>query len=353
MRRQAFTLVELLVSVALIVLIMSILSQAFVEGLGVFRQLKGIGDLQENLRSAVVPLREDLISHLFDASRKLSDPVPDAPAPWQPKEGFFRIVQLAPAQIEGTDGDGLPATTATNHLLHFTIKNVGARRADWFSAPIPPGTPLDQSGPSAYRQSAGQLLSQWAEVAWFLVPMNQNAGTGNTPLFTLHRRRRVLLDFNNSLMNNAVIGPPGMQVLNTNRIAAAQLNNYPEVCCLIDPADARYLRFPSPAEVADPNFRSLSSPVPIGTPPEDPTLQGQDRVISDVISFEVKILRPGSAAFTDIFLDPVYNPSGTVAVYDTATAPRDHITIKAIQVIIRVWDYKTEQARQITMIQDM
>src|SRR5262245_45171293 len=87
--RQAFTLIELLVVMALITLIMAIISQAFVDGLETFRQLKGLGDLSENLRSAVVPLREDLIKrHLYGGTGliKLSDP-----APPQPTEGYFRI----------------------------------------------------------------------------------------------------------------------------------------------------------------------------------------------------------------------------------------------------------------------
>jgi prepilin-type N-terminal cleavage/methylation domain-containing protein len=58
--RRGFTITELLVAMALIVLIMSILSQAFVEGLETFRHLKGIGDLQERLRTAAIDLREDV-----------------------------------------------------------------------------------------------------------------------------------------------------------------------------------------------------------------------------------------------------------------------------------------------------
>ena len=72
-RRQGFTLVELMVALALIIVIMAIISQAFVEGLETFRNLKALGDLQENLRSAVVPLREDLIARHFSNDQKLSD----------------------------------------------------------------------------------------------------------------------------------------------------------------------------------------------------------------------------------------------------------------------------------------
>src|SRR5437870_11122493 len=98
-RRQGFTLVELMVAMALIVLIMAIISQAFVEGLETFRQLKGIGDLQERLRTAAVPLRDDLVAqHLrgqnnvgTSASLKLSEL--GGPTNFTATDGFFRIEQ--------------------------------------------------------------------------------------------------------------------------------------------------------------------------------------------------------------------------------------------------------------------
>jgi len=46
---------------ALITLIMSILSQAFVEGLETFRHLKAAGDLAERLRQASLELRRDVV----------------------------------------------------------------------------------------------------------------------------------------------------------------------------------------------------------------------------------------------------------------------------------------------------
>ena len=55
--RSGFTLVELLVAMSLIIFIMSILAEAFSGGLHAFRNLKGIGDLDERLRTEVVTLR--------------------------------------------------------------------------------------------------------------------------------------------------------------------------------------------------------------------------------------------------------------------------------------------------------
>jgi prepilin-type N-terminal cleavage/methylation domain-containing protein len=58
--RRGFTLIELLVAMALIVVVMSIGSQAFVSGLETFRSLKGIGDLNERLRADAHALRADV-----------------------------------------------------------------------------------------------------------------------------------------------------------------------------------------------------------------------------------------------------------------------------------------------------
>ena len=60
--RDGFTLAELLVSMALIVLVMSVISQAFVEGLESFRHLKAVGDLAERLREASVKLNADILA---------------------------------------------------------------------------------------------------------------------------------------------------------------------------------------------------------------------------------------------------------------------------------------------------
>ena len=51
-RWRGFTLVGLLVAMALIMFIMALLSQAFIIASAGFRKLKGIGDLAERLHSA-------------------------------------------------------------------------------------------------------------------------------------------------------------------------------------------------------------------------------------------------------------------------------------------------------------
>src|SRR5262245_56492070 len=113
MKRRAFTIVELLVAMALIVLIMAVLSQAFVEGLETFRRLKAIGDMQERMRTATTNLRLDLMARHLEQDRKLSSFNYNS----SPTEGFFRLQQnptpLGPI-AEGIDGDGLPSQRAAN-----------------------------------------------------------------------------------------------------------------------------------------------------------------------------------------------------------------------------------------------
>jgi prepilin-type N-terminal cleavage/methylation domain-containing protein len=72
-RERAFTLAELLVAMALIVMIMAILSQAFVEGLESFRHLKALGDLAERLRTSSLLLARDLDATNLEARQFIAD----------------------------------------------------------------------------------------------------------------------------------------------------------------------------------------------------------------------------------------------------------------------------------------
>lgn len=252
-RRRAFTLVEMLVSVALVLFIMVILSEAFVAGLETFRVLKAIGDMEERLRATTRVIRNDLAADHFEGKRRLSDP--DFWLTGPPREGFFRIWQGQPVLPpppnvpppldsmpqpifvdnpltregrlrEGDDGDRIPSYAAVTHALHFTVKLRGNRRENFFSALVPPealqvpgsgaqswigllasGTHLaGEAYPEASRfqdvTAAPVFTSQWAEIALFLRPLvdrNGNVVTaqgtqgGATPLFGLYRRQLLLV----------------------------------------------------------------------------------------------------------------------------------------------------------------
>jgi hypothetical protein len=101
-----------------------------------------------------------------------------------------------------------------------------------------------------------------------------------------------------------------------------------------------------------------SSPAPLGTTNgEPPLLTADDVIASDVISFEIKVLRRGTPDFTDLnglFIDSQGNPQQPYAgIYDTATTPVGWLGLNGIKVVLRVWDFKTNQARQVTVIQDL
>ncbi len=380
-RRAGFTLVELLVVMALITLIMSILSQAFVEGLDTVRNLKAIGDLQEQLRGVVVPLRDDLLRRHFLSTEKLS--VNYDSSGLRPTTGFFRVQQGAAHNtlLEGSDSDGLPSYRVSTDVLHLTTAVVGTRRADYMTAEAPSVPNAEQlwaippaaAEPFDYRQSKA-FLSQWAEVMWFTTPMidadsglQMTAGNSDTLLFNLHRRQKLLLTANAGALNG---------LASPNRIASTNLGLFPEIACLPDSLNkqpgALYFTTPSDSIVgqnrsmmdATGNFslpQAMGTPYPAGsfgaTIPgviqESSVRRGDDRVITDVVSFEVKVLMPGMFEFQDIRTIQAGLGIAQDGAYDTATWKGPKLTIKAIQVVLRVWDSRTELTRQITMIQDM
>jgi hypothetical protein len=251
-------LVELLVAAALILFIMSILSEAFYAGAKVFRDFKALGDMNSRLRTATRLLRDDLGSQHFDSQRKLSDlnfwtgpPAPPVTGP--PQQGFFRIWQLAAQTTEGVDIDSVPSyatpTSGPNLALHFTVSKAGTAAnfvdgpQSYYRAKLPTGCPLlggsagaqiftqFQDGDSRFEDfnsAAGttnpsylNYSSRWAEVAWFMRPngaSTQPAGAGS-PLYTLYRRQLVCLpDTSTELFVNppatapTSIGPPSIPI---------------------------------------------------------------------------------------------------------------------------------------------
>lgn len=479
-RRQGFTLVELMVSMALIIFIMAILSQAFMAALGVFRDLKGQGDMAEKLRATTQILQNDLAANHFDGGRRLSDPNFWVNGP--PTQGFFRIWQGSQSTatgpnnyIEGSDASGIGSYRSLDHMLAFTVNLRGNDMGDFMTASTWGGGAalgsIQTFGPpeSRYQVTSGvnTYNSQWAEVAWFLQPQinpttgqpdttvidpqSTNPGTGTAPspgipLFTLYRRQLLLVPDNNLVL-------PAQSSANNN------IANYQEMSCWTNggliyfnnPTDVTvpWRRFgmmqPNPTFLAYPAglllgtmsyppsatwpYAPSQSPPPWGTwvppsatpptyPPNPVTLlpaspnyptltqqpgtptplYGTDIQLNDVISFDVRVYvpgfsngadpfvtlfsvapkftNPGNTAFYNTTLNPS-NPSAP-AVFDTWSSVDDGIgnnyqtswktggltcipmwngitgpTIKAIQVTIRIWDFKTNQTRQVTIVQAM
>jgi hypothetical protein len=497
MRRQAFTLVEMMVSLTLVLFIMVLLSQAFQAGLESFRLLKGVGDMEERLRSVTTILRRDLAADHFEGRRRISDDSFWTLGP--PREGFFRVWHGTPYStqpgdpnvIEASppqDPDQIGSSRATDHMLHFSVKLRGNRRQDFVSASVPESVKTDagnmtlsplltqstnffnQSPDSRYQEgpSGGYFdyNSQWFEVVYYLrqigttlLPDSPSGGPG-TPLFALVRRQLVVvpdnshlnwgtpikvfkaddlrqyaemsckkatlnlnplpflyptqgdpLYFNNPtdltvpprrfgmlplLSNNQITGQreraglPTVPLLDPNDLSVSATSNrgryYPMLGEMlyqkkkygnVPPGQwPPWLRnwFTSGGIFSDP-FTNLGLPV---TWHDNPVLQGADVLLSDVVSFEVKVLLPGANEFIDLFdprvptNNPIFRGNNSPRVFDTWSSVKDdtydysnwsspnspvsvpsQIRILALQIALRVWDRKTQQTRQITLVQEM
>jgi type II secretory pathway pseudopilin PulG len=241
--RRGFTLVELMVVMALVIFIMYVLAEAFAAGSAVFRRLKAIGDMNARLRTATTTLRRLLAADHFEGKKRLSDPGFWTDGP--PQQGFFRIWQdsrdpdpapppvLLPPWptifpegfdrtlgVGGEDLDGLASYRSTRHHLHFTARLRGNNRGDFFQATLPIGSPLARPTDfanwppapglprpdSRFQESDNVYLSPWAEIALYLQPSwidaqrtiqettdDPQATTGGPlPLYTLYLRQRLL-----------------------------------------------------------------------------------------------------------------------------------------------------------------
>jgi len=460
-RRQGFTLVELLVAMALIIFMMAILSGAFQAALGTFRNLKAQGDLAEKLRATAQILQRDLAANHFDGNRRLSDPTFWNNGP--PSQGFFQIYQGSPGILEGLDLDDIGSYPSNyndigsyrsiDHKLAFTVKLVGNDMGDFFSAsaagsgnvwtpPIPPattGTPvvpqlpgglgigaIQTFGPpeSRYQPPVGVASVtgynyQWAAVAWFLQPqMNPTTGqqdttvvdpaTGSQPvrLYTLYRRQCLLVPDNNlvALATTPIGGVPSNLI-----------SNFLEMSCLPDPNTGTTIFFNSPTDITMWANRSSSGwggQTIYTSIPATSSLYGSDIVLNDVVSFDVRVLPlyPGvppkpfvpnpfvtlnqltGAPWFFKYTNPgvtgwvfdtwssfsngqqnysTWNTPGTAGtsipfwtltpltyVYPVGSGQQITVTgsgpiIRAIQVTIRIWDFKTNQTRQVTIVQAM
>lgn len=440
-RRPGFTITEMLVSVALIMFIMAILSEAFVAGLTTFRDLKAVGDMDMKLRAAAAILRRDLQAyHVSDGSglAKVS-----ALGTTQPTRGFFSVRQAGMSWCEGPDGDGVLSSRApetlspplgagpTNNILHFTndlskstdLNARTHRREHFYSANLNPADPLTNPPPlgtgqlalrSAYSPTPPltapfNYLSQFAEIAYFVrtPPTGTDTTSGNvasaTPmtLYNLYRRQLVILNDTDATAYG------GTHTKAYADAAGALTSNwgafYYDLCCRPSTANPMLLTFPSMTDVVPfnwnptiPVMRSLNYPVSgtngdTATPflnqyprfpdrGEDPGLTGADLLLTDVVSFNVRIMMstqslaiPNDTPFKFDFYDiadtrppppyPQYDPRITFDTgYDnssggtppeTTIGPMTGHTLRAVEITLRVWDRKTLKTRQITIIQDL
>jgi hypothetical protein len=107
----------------------------------------------------------------------------------------------------------------------------------------------------------------------------------------------------------------------------------------------------NPANLANPGVAFSRGSLNVASLTDLPNI-GATQVLSNVVSFNIRAFSPSSLSTStasgttgDVDLGAPYP-----ATYDfrSATTP-----ISAIQISIRVWDQKTQQTRQTTIIQDM
>jgi hypothetical protein len=370
--RSGLTLVELLVVAALDVMILSILAFAFATGSDMFTRVKAVGDLDVRLRSATTALRHDLCARHFEGNRRVSDPGFWGAGP--PREGFFRIWQGSPSVLEGRDGEGIGSLRATDHALHFTIRHTGNRPTDNFWTRVPRKSPLlipnpfDDPSAASYRDAPGRYTSQWAEVAYFLRPVD---ATEVGPLYALYRRQLLVVP------NTSHINWPAA-------VSASLAADYFGVS---SQATAGELRFNDPMDLTIPERRfgmgeRRAGGIPRGPgggypilAEENPGVAGADLMLTDVLSLNVRVMVSGSAEFVDLAdLGPGDNPAfaGRSRVFDSWSQRADdvydysgwnlpgttrsvplRVTLDAVQITIRLWHRKTQQARQVTIVQDL
>jgi prepilin-type N-terminal cleavage/methylation domain-containing protein len=399
-RRRGFTLVELLVALALTLFILAILSECFVTGADTFRTLKSIGDLNASLRNAVTILRSDLAADHFEGKRRVSDSTFWTQGP--PTQGYFYLFQgQDPAPVtsdplyEGVDADGIISRRRVTHQLAFTVRAKGTRPQDFFTANVPTTTPTSPLAslphPDGGYPSGTLFSSQWIEVCYFLSPIQSGVtttdGTGTVKLYALYRQQRLVLGDNTSVTWTAA-----------NRVQATAANMLlyqPVFSCKVNPQAAlgNFIYFNSPADLTIPQRRAAGNftpPTATFTPLVNNLGQqtGDDLLLTDVLSFDVKVLtktNTGTALGTDTDFGTLPNPyyydtwsrrqdlqGPNANVYDYAsvlangnfrhpvpTAPSAASTaipawnVVALQITLRVWDPRTKLSRQITIVQDI
>ena len=318
--------------------------------------------------------------------------------------GFFRVSQANSGILEGHDLDLINSYRSTAHSLHLAVKLRGNSRGNFFFADIPSTSPLATLGipDQRYQESATSYTSQWAEVAWFMQATGDvtdgSATVTPMPLYALYRRQRL-----------AVPDPDPSLAPPTKASDPANITQYPFVSQQVSGAFSGF--FNSPLDLTDPTrrFATGSTTYPtlatqFATGQTSVDYSGADLVLSDVLSFDVSLLITNVGGvveddFTDLsnrtgnstilqysntntqyagtvfdtwsqLIDnqsnyggplitgqttpPAWSVGGaatSIPFYQAANGAK--IQVKAIQVIIRCWDFKTSQTRQLTVIQDL
>ena len=222
--RTGFTLVELLVGLALVIFIMSLFSVLFVEASRGMQQMRGITAVDQNVRTVTTILRRDLKDVILNTQTQgiikphqlypRQAPGTGGAGNYVPNGGYFMIEENSPALRQGIDQWGRPVEIDIDDVIGFTVRRRGDSPEELFYGRVPVGNFLDNFGEPRSRYDEinnGIFSSQVAEVVYFLRPDKRqfNAdelrghatdGTAvtstlenNPPTFTLYRRQLLVV----------------------------------------------------------------------------------------------------------------------------------------------------------------
>jgi type II secretory pathway pseudopilin PulG len=455
-RRPGFTLIEMMVSTALVMMIMLIISQALGAASKTFTTLRTAGALQERARTGITLMRRDLASDKFGppygsarGGPKVSDQRLDQ-AGWEPPfSGYFEWHQdgegpvralasiLEPFANPKTDGEGITSTRAVNHWMRFTVRLPDGPQSDLFAAQFSSAyTTAPQA--TAFVNPQQILYSRWAEVVYWLDATGTETTSIANPavgmqLFTLRRRIRLLPPAN---VDVTMTSAAALQFISSFYVRYPNVLAYPDVVApyIVTPYPSANVtvRLPGPEALNNPDvdwtptyidnkqlpqYVQRLAPTPRIGPTGVPT--GDDIVMTDVISLDIKaawfnnatfnsiaensspppaifastrvspnVIAPSNLdePFSDIYwytaLQPVkfQPPNGRVfdtgtrtLAFDPTSPPQDpadwdqpllflnpsvstvpnRINVRALQIKIRIWDPRAEQARQVTIVQEV
>lgn len=408
-KRYGFTIIEVLVAMALIIVIMAILSEAFQVGTDSFGRLKSLGDMSDRLRAAAHIIRNDLAADHFNGSARLSDAnfgrATDAFASGshdriRPREGYFMLKNYGTVGHEGNDLAGIrsirmPPAPGQSQVLCMTVRVKGTARDNFYSASLPAGSPLigfpdpttSPSQPVDARRQDNRpgaptiYRSPWAEVCYFLQPLPEYSVTapsdiGGVQLYSLHRVVQLLVPDNSQLHTGALprisSHDYGYVQISGDRNGSNLLFNTPRDVT-INPARRgphNMVHFTGRRRsvlTEDPSKQNPNDMINYVTGPET-------MLLSDVVSFSVELLTslniggPYAGGGFPPFGFPTFDartgarpdfsipgaglpaPLGGVG-YDSSVAGA--VPVLAVRITLRIWDVRHSQTRQVTIIQDM
>jgi prepilin-type N-terminal cleavage/methylation domain-containing protein len=324
--RAGFTLVEMMVAMALSLGIMLILTEAFRISLDFVRSANSTGIMIAQLNGVGNTFKQDFQYEFFlsddnkpNGGVKLSD----QPAGTSPSGGYFQIVNT-PAITSVNDQDGILVNTA-NHSIQFT-------------AVLPGGTDQNQFTLTSFNGNI--YTSRAAIISYFLVPSGTTS-PGGSQLFTMYRHVRLIAVSSDDLTSLAI--KPG-----DNNAAPGGGTYYSEVVVAQSATGyttPHYLQSLNSAPV------DRSPPNGIYYPPGSARF-GDDILASNVLSFEALPWWDGNSSsrqFPASSDGPYDNLSSvTNPVFDTGSAGPPTIRVKGLQITVRVYDPRMKQARQNT-----